>query len=309
MTDCTIAWNVLSLPEWEERFHRIRRSNLLQSYPYAQAACAINRHRARWGLIRIGGQDAGLVQIFEAGLLGLHAVILDRGPLWLPGFGAPEHQIAFFSVFDQIFPHRFGRRRRIIPEIDQSQAMLVPFQAAPHVKPYQTIWIDLGKSEDGLRSDLNRNWRNHLNKAEREAVRVEWHPDGQGLAWLLQHHDAHRTMKNFQAASPKFIHMLAKYFIPRGDMLLGQAFAGDEPVAGVLFFRHGLSATYQVGWSGDAGRKMNAHQLLLWQGMIRLKNEGVLDLDLGGINDIAEGVKTFKEGMGGETVTLSGLYT
>jgi hypothetical protein len=309
MTDCSISWNALSLPEWEERFHRIRRSNLLQSYPYAQAACVINRHRARWGLIRLNGQEAGLVQIFEAGFWGLHAVILDRGPLWLPGFGTAAHWVAFFAAFDREFPRRFGRRRRIIPEIDPSQALLVPFSSVPHVKPYQTIWMDLRQSEEDLRAGLNRNWRNHLSRAEREAVRVEWHKDGQGLAWLLSHHEAHRTMKNFQAASPKFIHMLAKYFIPQGGLLIGQAFAGEECVAGVLFFRHGLSATYQVGWSGETGRKVNAHQLLLWQGMIRLKSEGVLDLDLGGINDIAEGVRIFKEGMGGEAVTLSGIYT
>lgn len=308
MTDCTISWNVLSLAEWEERFNSIRRSNLLQCYPYAQAACVINRHRARWGLIKINGQDAGLAQVFEAGFLGLHAVILDRGPLWLPGFGAPEHQIAFLSVFDQMFPRRFGRRRRIIPEIDQSQAMLVPFQAALHIKPYQTIWIDLNQSAEDLRVQLQKNWRNALSNAERENLRVEWHSDGKGLTWLLQHHEAHRTMRNFQAASPKFIRELAKYFVPRGDMQVGQAFAGEECVAGVLFFRHGSSATYQVGWSGDAGRRANAHQLLLWQGMMKLKEQNVQDLDLGGINDIAEGVRTFKEGMGGETVTLSGIY-
>jgi len=309
MTDCTISWNVLSLADWDERFNRIRRANMLQSYPYAQAACFINRHKARWGLIKIDGQEAGLVQIFETGMLGLHAVILDRGPLWLPGFGAPDHLVAFFAAFDKEFPHRFGRRRRIIPEIDQSQAMLVPYKAVPHIKPYQTIWMDLSQSEEELRAGLNRNWRNHLSKAEREKIRVEWDKKGAGLKWLLQHHDAHRTMKNFQAASPKFIRWLARFFAPRGDMLLGQAFVGDEPVAGVLFFRHGLAATYQVGWSGDAGRKVNAHQLLLWQGMVNLKAEGVLDLDLGGINDVAEGVKIFKEGMGGETVTLSGIYT
>ncbi len=309
MSDCTIVWNILSLAEWEERFTRIRRSNLLQSYPYAQAACLVNRHRARWGLIRIDGREAGLVQIFETGFAGLHAVILDRGPLWLPGYGAPEHLMAFFTAFDREFPRRFGRRRRIIPEIDQSKALLVPYREVSRIKPYQTIWLDLTQDEEKLRAGLHKNWRNALSKAARENIRVEWHKNGAGLSWLLQHHHAHRTMKNFQAASPKFIRLLAKFFVPRGDMLLGQAFIGDEAVAGVLFFRHGLAATYQLGWSGDQGRKVNAHQLLLWQGMMCLKGEGVQDIDLGGINDVAEGVRAFKEGMGGETVTLAGLYT
>ncbi len=308
MTDCRIEWNVLSLPDWETRFNCVRRSNLLQSYPYAQATSVINRQRPRWGLIRIDGQEAGLVQIFEAGFMGLHAVILDRGPLWFTGYGAADHLVAFFAEFDKTFPRRFGRRRRIIPEVLYDHALCVPYQPVAEVRPYQTIWLDLSQSEDDLRSSLKKNWRNHLNKAERENIRIVWDHKGAGLLWLLAHNDAHRTMKNFQAASPKFIRALAGRFAPRGDMLVGQAFVGDEPVAAVLFFRHGRSATYQVGWSGEAGRRVNAHQLLLWQGMMALKEQGVLDLDLGGINDVAEGVKAFKEGMGGETVTLSGMY-
>ncbi len=308
MTDCRIEWNVLSLPDWETRFNSVRRSSLLQSYPYAQAASVMNRQRPRWGLIRIDGQEAGLVQIFEAGFMGLHAVILDRGPLWFTGYGAPEHLVAFFAAFDSAFPRRFGRRRRIIPELMQDQALCVPYQDVAGVKPYQTIWLDLSQDETLLRDGLKKNWRNALSKAEREAVRVVWDKKAAGLQWLLMHHEAHRTMKNFQAASPEFIRALAGAFAPRGDMLVGQAFVGDEAVAAVLFFRHGRSATYQVGWSGEAGRRVNAHQLLLWQGMMTLKAQGVIDLDLGGINDVAEGVKSFKEGMGGDAVTLCGMY-
>ena len=304
-----IEWNMLGLPAWEEYFSRIRRSNLLQSYPYAQAACVFHRQRARWGLIKIDGQPAGLVQIFEVGFMGLHAVILDRGPLWLPGFGEPSHLLAFFVEFDKEFPRRFARRRRIIPEIDAGQALLVPFRPVASVKSYQTIWIDLAKPEDILRAHLDRRWRNHLSKAERSGLRIEWDGKGAAFLWLLKHHDAHRTMNNFRAASPKFIRLMARFFAPRGDMLVGQVFSGDQPIAGVLFFRHGTSATYQVGWSGEEGRKVNAHHLLLWQGALALKASGVQDLDLGGINDIAEGVRTFKEGMGGESVTMSGIYT
>lgn len=308
MTECVIEWNVLSLPAWEARFKSVRRSNLLQSYPYAQAASARNRQRVRWGLIRIDGHEAGLVQIFEAGFMGLHAVILDRGPLWFAGYGAPDHLSAFFAAFDKAFPRRFGRRRRIIPEVAQEQALLVPYRQRAGVLPYQTIWLDLSQDEESLRQGLKKNWRNALAKAERADIRIVWDHAGAALPWLLLHHEAHRTMKNFQAAAPDFIRALAAAFAPRGDMLVGQAFAGDDAVASVLFFRHGSSATYQLGWSGAAGRRVNAHQLLLWQGLMTLKEQGVLDLDLGGINDLAEGVKAFKEGMGGESVTLSGLY-
>ncbi len=307
MTECIITWNILSLKEWAGRFNNVRRSNILQSYAYAQAASVQNRQRPRWGLIKIDGQEAGLVQIFEAGFMGLHAVILDRGPLWFAGYGTPDHQAAFFKTFDQIFPRRFGRRRRIIPEFNQD--LPASYRAVAGMAPYQTIWLDLTHDEPTLREGLKKNWRNALSKAERADVRIVWDKKGAGLQWLLMHHDAHRTIKNFQAASPKFIRALAATFAPGGDMLVGQAFIGEESVAAVLFFRHGSSATYQVGWSGEAGRQVNAHQLLLWQGMLMLKDEGVLDLDLGGVNDLAEGVKAFKEGMGGEVATLSGIYT
>lgn len=308
---CTIEWNTLGLAEWDHLFRQIRRTTLLQSYPYAQAAGARYHQRARWGLIRIEGQPAGLVQVLETAFPGhiLQGVILDRGPLWLPGYGSAQHWLDFCIAFDQAFPRRIGRRRRMIPELGADQAMVIPWQEVPRIKPYQTIWLDLSPDEETLRKGLDKKWRNALSKAERSGLRLEWSESEDALSWLLLHHEVHRADQKYRAASPRLIRLLARYCRPRGEMLIGRAFAGDEPVAGVLFFRHGLAATYQVGWSGDAGREVNAHQLLLWRGMVCLKDEGILDLDLGGINDSAEGVRTFKEGMGGQTATLSGIYT
>ena len=86
---CTIDWNVLSFSEWEQRFKKLNRATLLQSYPYAQAMAEISGQKPRWGLIKIDNVEAGLVQILEVGFLKnlIHAVILDRGPLWFDGFG------------------------------------------------------------------------------------------------------------------------------------------------------------------------------------------------------------------------------
>ena len=84
--ECNIEWNKLTLPEWDSRFNALPRPNILQSYDYARAICATDRMKARWGLVKIDGAEAGLVQILEAGILGnlVHAVILDRR-IWQRG--------------------------------------------------------------------------------------------------------------------------------------------------------------------------------------------------------------------------------
>jgi hypothetical protein len=46
---CEIIWNSLSLEEWDARFEKIQRSNILQSYDYAIANAKANKQSARWG--------------------------------------------------------------------------------------------------------------------------------------------------------------------------------------------------------------------------------------------------------------------
>ena len=107
---CTICWNSLPLNEWEARFHKIQKSNFLQSYTYAKGASRFYRQKVCWGLIMIDGQEAGLVQVMEAGMLFnlIHGVIVDRGPLWFDGFGGAFHIQAFIKAFQKEFPKRVG---------------------------------------------------------------------------------------------------------------------------------------------------------------------------------------------------------
>jgi lipid II:glycine glycyltransferase (peptidoglycan interpeptide bridge formation enzyme) len=115
--------------------------------------------------------------------------------------------------------------------------------------------------------------------------------------------------KGFQSASSSLLLALAKWFIPQQKMLIGTARLDGEPVGIMLFFLHGTTATYQTGWASDIGKKHAAHNILLWQACQVLRQAGIKDLDLGGVNDAgAAGVKKFKEGMGGELVRYVGQY-
>lgn len=315
LMDCEILWNTLSPQAWEERFAKIPRSNLLQSYDYARAVCPRQRLRGRWGLITIGGAEAGIVQILETGVFknALHAVILDRGPLWFEGFDTAAHIESFFRYFNRAFPRRIGRRRRIIPEIPDTPEMRAIMDAAGFrrlARPgYQTIWLDLGRGSEALWENMESSWRNKVRKAEKAALAAEWDYEGKEIPALLSFYQSDKAKKGYDGPSVPLLRSLANSFLENKGLVAGTAKRQGRIVAAVLIFRHGTAATYQVGWSTDEGKETAAHNFLLWQAAAVLKDKGLKHFDLGGANDeSAQGVKAFKEGMGGETITLAGHY-
>ncbi len=315
MQECTIEWNSLDLPAWEARFSKIRRSTLLQSYAYARGICPVYHQHANWGLIRIGGAEAGLVQMLEAKLFGraLHAMAIDRGPLWFPGFGGIMHIRAFFDEIQRQFPGRFGRRRRIIPEIPKSPAAHGILQQAGffHIGPdYTTTWLDLTPPLDVLETNLRKNWRGALHKAERGRLELAWDEKGLFLETFVAGYQADQAARRYPGPSPRVLRALGQSFVKDGGCMIGQALLDNRPVSSILILCHGASATYQAGWSDTDGRQLGGHYRLLWHALSRLKDKGISDFDLGGIHDdSAENVSAFKDGLGGTRVTLAGLYS
>lgn len=311
---CVIKWNTQSIDEWERCFSRIPRSNLLQSYTYAQVIGPLKKQKARWGLIEIDGQEAGIVQMFEAGILWnrFHAVILDRGPLWFEGFGTALHVKRFFDELNRQMPQRWGRKRRILPETeDGPTAHKLISQTGLNFfgKGYETIWLDLTPDEQTLRANLKSNWRNKLNKSEKAGLTVDWDMSGTHLSWVIGIYAADKSLRAYGGPTPEFLRKYGPLLAAKGDLLVGRVLKGSNPIAFVLFAGHGRSATYLAGWSSVDGRENAAHHLLLWQGVLVLKEKGIKELDLGGINDeSAEGIKIFKEGLGGRNVRYVGHY-
>lgn len=310
----SINWNTQSIDEWDNAFSRIPFSNFLQSYSYAKALAAIEQQKPRWGLIELNGKPAGIVQMFEAGIFwnAIHAVSLDRGPLWFEGFGSALHVKLFFDEINKQFPPRFGRRRRFLPETQDGPTAqkLIAQTGLGRVGPgYETIWIDLQKSEEDLRSDLKSNWRNKLNKATKSAISIEWDETGDTIRWVSGIYAGDKAVRDYKGISPKLFAAYAKIAAEKKDLMIGRAMLNGDLVAFAVTIVHGRSATYLIGWASDAGREAAAQTLLLWETAMRLKKKGIKEIDLGGVNDeSAAGVKTFKEGMGGRAVRYVGHY-
>ena len=305
-----LEWVEIADAAYDRAYAGIRRAPLLQSRSYAAALCPGLGQTARRYRLASEGTPAGLVQLQEAGLLGgaIHALIVDRGPIFHDADRAPLLTTRFLDSLCTRFPARWGRRRRVIPE-HAIESGVGDLSRLPRRRGYQTIWLDLDPDEAALRTGLKGAWRRDLAKGEAAGTAVHEDWVGDDLAALLDREAASRTSRGHAGPERKTLLSLARAFLPRGQMMILRTGPARAPLAAALFLLHGSSATYQVGWTGQAGRQARAGHLCLWRGVLALKRRGVRDLDLGGVNDAtARGVKRFKEGLGGDLVTLPGQF-
>jgi len=313
---CDIVWLNGSLEPWVSAFDAARRSTLLQHLPYALAMRDLQQLGMRQGMIYAGGALVGVVQIGEAGIFNnsVHAVSLDRGPIFFDAKPPRELVEAFFQEFRKQFRARWGRKLRIIPELHGVDGRAVlercGFRPNPRIRPYRTAWLDLSAEKEHLRRSLKGKWRNALGKAERSAVEVGVDRDLSTLPAFLEAYRRDMQVRNFAGPRVDLIVALIRYMRARDDVLLVNATEQGRVIASVLILQHGIAATYQCGWTTVEGRSYNAHHLLLWTAIGLLKDRGILDLDLGGLlaDEDEPGLRRFKMGLGGREVELVGAF-
>lgn len=297
--------------EWRALLVQAGPTALEQSWAYGEAACRRHGQVVERLALRIGGAPCALVQSFGRRVLRWgHLSRIVRGPAWI---GAPSPQTER-AVLQAIRAHHApGWRRRLLwmPELPDGAAVEATMRAAGLrrvVTGYSSAWLDLSPDEAALRAGLDGNWRNALGAAEREGLLVARRDRGAALDAQLAAYDAFRRSHRFVGPAGAFIRALVAGAGREERALVLAAAADGRDVAGIVLLRHGAAATYYAGWTSADGRRLNAHNLLLWQGLLRLRAAKVRWLDLGGISAAAPGVARFKLGVGGRFFTLAGTY-
>ncbi|MDJ0982547.1 MAG: GNAT family N-acetyltransferase [Kiloniellales bacterium] len=307
-----IAWDACPRSDWERLLRRAGKSGLEQSWSYGEAVTRCSRQSVARAVVSRGDRALALVQVFARSLgpLGRLQRIL-RGPVWLDeGLDTATRCEVLRAI-----KGGFGLRRRApllwlpeLPEAPDSEALMRGLGSRRMVTGYSSLWLDLAPGEAALRSGLHVKWRNALKAAERQRLKVRTDHGGRRLEESLTHYDRFRRGKRFAGPSGAFIAALAEAGQRGREVFHLSAEAGDELRAGIILVRHGAAATYYAGWTSPEGRRDKAHNLLIWRGLLALKQDGTRWLDLGGVSPTAPGVARFKLGLGGELFTLTGTY-
>lgn len=299
---------------------RVVHPNIIQWPPYIDGTFASKQRASRIYAIRTESGDVrGFFILQEITLLwrAVHLLFLDRGPMWLDTPASDAEQAAFWRAFHAQFPRRFLRYRRVLPELSDTPAHRALMEDAGFHQigdPYQSAYLDITPSLDDIRARFKSKWRSTLAAAEKRKLEIHEDVPGASLDAFIASYLEDRMRKNYYGPSETFLTRIWRSARKEegrakgdGGMLIW-ALKDSVPIAGMLFFCHGNTATYQVAFTTDAGRDMSAHYVMMWDAIARLKARGISTIDMGGLAKDNDGLNAFKTGCGAKPYALCGIY-
>jgi len=265
------------------------RRALQQSPHFAEALKAFGRTP-----LLLDGPD--LMVVLHRRLAGLPFTMLARAALPNPG-----------PVLDRLCETGL-HRSLVILSPDHPTPDLAELGALPLISPATLAEIDLCVSKAQRYAQLHQKWRNRLTHAKAQGLRVACQPMPTDPAhWLLAADATQQRARGYRNWPPGLTLAFARTH-PENTVQF-TAFEGHDPIAAMLFLRHGSGVTYHIGHTTARGRQLSAHNLLLWQATNWLAASGHSWLDLGLINTQAlPGLARFKLGAGATPRALGGTW-
>ena len=230
--------------------------------------------------------------------------LMSRGPVWL---GRPDMAQRCKSFREAA---RQGVRL-INAECPSDTPALKSAGFRQILTPAHIAELDLTQTLSHLRAGMQGKWRNRLTAAEASlpsACKLVHRPfDPTSDTWLLTQEAEQQKQRRYRALPPALV-LLMSQTSPKAVRLFTLE-AQASPRAAMLFLVHGRAASYHIGWSGAEGRRLGAHNLLLWHAIKALKADGIENLELGTLDtETAPSLTRFKLGSGAQTRSLGGTW-
>jgi len=168
-------------------------------------------------------------------------------------------------------------------------------------QPEKTLVMDLSPSLEDLRAALDKKWRNCLSKAERGGLTLTI---GTGPELFREFGGIYSQMlerKQFAPSADLDAHLRLQALLPDSlKMTVIIARSNGEPCAGAIVSAMNDMALYLFGATNELGMRTCGSYLVQWEAVKLLRERGVREYDLHGINAAANpGTYTFKKGLAG----------
>ncbi len=304
-----VNWDTLSYPEWDAH-HAAAAAPLQQDWAYGACMKTLGVGVLR-ALVEQDGAPVALAQFIVRRMVGglANMALCSLGPVWLQPLSSAD-KARVYKALKKTIPLKNLRVVAFTPlEAQGPELGLSRWRRV--MTGHSTVMLDLQPELEVLRAQLDGRWRYSLARAEESSLTIHRVGTNAGqYRWLLDAEMQQREQRGLHGLPLQFFDLyVPSRQQPTKTILTLRADVGRDRVAGMMFLIHGESATYQVGWTNDAGREHNAHNLILWNAIQELRERGVRKLDLGGVNTTrSAGIARFKIGTGGQVLSCAGTF-
>ncbi|MDB4877490.1 MAG: putative glycosyltransferase [Gemmatimonadetes bacterium] len=309
----TLIWDGASRSQWHAWLMQTEPSTVLQTWAYGEAKAEHSGWKVKRGVFYHGNEPVAFAQVLERRVAAFARVVrINGGPLFVRT-APPSQQHAVWQELARLGNLGRGRVLSVAPGLRLSGSSLAVMAEMNFRRFSRDSWesasVDLGLDLDVLRRKLNGKWRNMLTVAERSGLTIEVGDSDELFDWMMNRYEQLMHEADFRGMSIEFLRTWRKHTGAADRFQILRAVHDGEAVAGVCLARHGLGATYLLGWNGERGRDLRANQYLLWQAIVHLKQSGLGCFDLGGISEEqTPGIAAFKLGLNAERYELVGEY-
>jgi len=306
-----------SQQQWHGIISGFTDTNLIQLWEYGSTKRELQGWQMVHHIFCVDGKLVGAAQamVKYIPLVRRGVVWINRAPLWQ--VNERVNDLSLLSPMLEALSHYWVQERgmylRVAPTMfDTEEARALVERAGFHVLD-DTQWfsarVDLQKPIEILRADLEKKWRNCLKKAEALGVVYTIGNAPHDMTRLVEDYEVFLKQKDFSTAvTPGFVAYLHGLLPHDRKMWVLTAMCDRHHLGSILLASYNSTVEYLVGALSEDGKRVNAGQYLLWNGIREMKQRGYHVFDLGGMDPkkTPPGIFHFKAGLAGVPYQLLG---
>jgi len=164
----------------------------------------------------------------------------------------------------------------------------------PESVSFCTHVLRLGSSAAELFETFDSSVRRAIRKAERSGVTVECRTDLDAVRAYYRLHCRTRTKHGAPPQPFGFFRSLWESALQKGHGFIALAMHRQRAVAGAVFLQLGRKAIYKFSASDERCQELRGPNLVIWQAVKKLVDEGAIELNFGKTSLSNEGLRRFK---------------
>jgi glycosyltransferase involved in cell wall biosynthesis len=282
--------------QWDDICLQFRDATINQTWGFG--ALMSGEHHLSHVLLRRGDAilAAAQVRIVRVPVLNAGIAYVGTGPMWRRKDSNAD--LDSLQVMLAALRQEYAVRRRLLLRVQPNVFDDSPDAAAVcsaygqaeftgNQSHHQTFLLDLAPSLGDLRAHLHQKWRNGLNNAEKNHLRLR---EGIEDALFGEFRTIYNEMRERKTYSDHVD--IQKYAVLQSRLPAALkpwiliAESEGAPVAGAVFTTTGDTGVYLLGATNEAGLHTKASYLIQWRAIQWFRENGYRRYDLGGVDPI-----------------------